>query len=162
MFTPKRQNIKAMNRYLRTIFLLTVIFVFGCSPRGETLTVDQVLADAQTHFTALMGQVDTSGMKQTLADAAASLAALAASEPSKETLRSQGEIVIDKLATLTEGAGYTSRPALGEISTQFRALTMKEDAPSFDTVKLLVARSYNLLASELEGVKFQLRDREMK
>jgi hypothetical protein len=65
------------------------------------------------------------------------------------------------LATLVTKAGYTSRPSLGELSAQYRKLAADLNAAAgteneqvVSTARLLVARTYSLIASELETVRF--------
>jgi hypothetical protein len=58
------------------------------------------------------------------------------------------------LSELTTYAGYTTRPALGELAEQWIGLKASAEAPS---TRLLISRTYGVLASELEAVGFAIQ-----
>ena len=60
------------------------------------------------------------------------------------------------LGELVDRAGYTTRPALTEVCAQYMNLSTNQQQPKPEQVKLLAARTYTLLASELETNQFRL------
>lgn len=148
-------------KIFKLLAVLSLFLSVGCAPRGETKTLDQILKDAEVRFSALLPTVDAKSMRGSIDTVSSKLKAILAAS-SAEAAKSEAKNIADQFANLTEGAGYTTRPALGELAMQYRAIAEAEQAPSTDSVKLLVARSYNTISSELEGNKFQLRERELK
>jgi hypothetical protein len=67
------------------------------------------------------------------------------------------------LDQLIAKAGYTSRPALGELLNQWTALANAPEGTTYKpSERLLAARTFFALGSELEGVRFSLEERERK
>ena len=74
--------------------------------------------------------------------------------PEGEAAR-RAPVVGDRLSALVKRAGYTARPAFHELTNQFRMLS-ETGKGNPGAVKLLVSRTYGLLASELETTRFLL------
>ena len=130
--------------------LALVLVVSGCAPRGETLTMEQVLELSQKRMEAaeltLNGSLpkNVSDLKDFLAKAL--------SESNNNKILTQ---VGDTLATLIPHAAITSRAALNELAVQFKELGARGNTTQ-DQVTLLVSRTYHAVASELETTRFAL------
>jgi hypothetical protein len=124
--------------FLVAIALVSLCFV-GCGPRGETKTLDEVLANAKLRFV----KVGISGSSQEVQGI------LGEVQKNLETIASS-------LNSLVSKSGYTVRPSMGEIMAQYRALAEQAGHGSVSAaqLKLLAARTYELIASELETTRF--------
>ncbi len=130
--------------------------VLGCGPRGESHTLDQVFSDARTEFNAVAtanvpGDVATS-LKQVAADLD-KLAGIGGGGDAKEI----SQAVANSIDSLIEKSGMTQRASMTELVNQYRsvgsAAAVSVGAPQ---LKLLTARTYTLLKSELISTKFGL------
>lgn len=160
-----------MKRSLRALLASSVIFaVAACEPRGETISLPQVLENSKKEFSTAVGALDakTVGELKPQLERINTLLDTMTSEKGAASLAQTSEEIAKILSQLTAQAGYTSRPALGEIAAQFREVQesisreAKGAQESLSALKLLASRTYSLLASELQGVKFGLKEREMK
>ena len=136
------------------VLVALVLSCTGCLPRGETRTLDEVLTTARERFQRVEQTAVGSDVAQTIKQISARMEGTiqaSAGDSAREDLRQVG----DMLDSLILRAGYTSRPALGEISAQLRALGAAQHVETAQ-VKLVVARAYGLLASELETTKFAI------
>lgn len=129
----------------------------GCQPRGETKTLEEVLRGAEVRFERVLGAAGPNAARleavttslRTVADA------LKGFRTSGSGIATDHYLQIGQtLSDLSSHAGYTSRPALGELADQWLGLTAAVDAPS---TRLLMSRTYEVLASELEGVGFAIQ-----
>ena len=139
-----------MKNIFSSVLIATTICLAACAPRGETHTLETVLHTAKARYAAL----NATGLDS---DASASLAKLV--EGLKQMEGGQAPAALanqnaDLLTQLESKAGYTSRPSMHELIGQFKALPSTANAAA---TKLLVARTYNLLASELETTRFAVR-----
>jgi len=146
-------------RFSPLILLIMLILQSGCLPRGETRSLDQVYQSSKQRFYARSEGDLPSGVGEDLKTIAGNLEQ-AAHTPASGPLASQ---VAKTLETLTFKAGYTSRPAFGEIIKQWRAVEAHppQSSRSQSSITLLASRTFSVLASELGGVRFSLGDREM-
>ncbi len=152
----------------RCSVILVVAFVTllsGCAPRGETKTLDQVLSDAHSQFVAIDKKVAQSSSRpsevgKAVADSVQAVESLIATASVADTAK-HARFMEQQLEMLTMKAGYTSRPSLTELKKQYAVMADNLEADQQkgkDTaaVKLLAARTYNALASELETTNFSL------
>ena len=135
-----------------------LLSVVGCGPRGESHTVEQILTDARSAYQSVSGKAS--------AETSAGLKFLTASLDRVAGLGGGGEAraisaeIATMLTELSPKAGYPARPAMAELINQYRAVasnsasTVSIGAPS---LKLLAARTYALVASELETTKFKVQ-----
>lgn len=140
-----------------TAFLLVLVLLAGCLPRGETRTLQEVYSEAHSRFVAANPAQVPADLAQTVQSLAGKLESLA-SETSSDSVSGAHEIA-QMLADLTPRAGYTSRPALGELAAQFRSFqekSLRRESNVTARGKLLAARTYSLLAGELETTRFGL------
>jgi len=142
-----------VNRRIKFLSIaLTVVALQGCLPRGETHTLDQVLKDARSQY----ASVDKKGIPSDLSPSVDRLATLLQEIGDASDVNSLGaktKEVSGILASLTLRAGYTSRPSLGELASQYRTFSIGGDETRAKA-KLLVARTYSLIAGELQTTKF--------
>jgi hypothetical protein len=141
---------RGMLRVIKSLVIVgSVIAISACAPRGESKSLSEVLDGAKTRYAEASGKTQVEG----LSALEGSLANLI-ENPSAAGAKS----ISETLRKLIMKTGYTSRPALGELIEQYQII-------GFDTsempvnrarVKLLVARTYNLLARELETTAFGL------
>lgn len=151
------------------IIALAVLVLASCAPRGETRSLDEVLKDAQSRFETVYSVALDSvngDIKAQLESVTKALDGLVGH------LAQGGSISPDQLANLRQiqtglnalvsHAGYTSRPALSEISKQYQVLVSQLEATGSPasieagTLKLAAMRAYTVLAGELETTKFAL------
>ena len=149
------------SRFFRTasFFLsgLTLAVVTGCAPRGESHTVEQILTDARSAYQSVSAKAP--------AEASSALKFLTASLDKLAGLGGGGEAkavaqeIASMLTDLSPKAGYTVRPAMAELINQYR--TIAADAGSTVSIgapnlKLLAARTYALVTSELNTTQFKI------
>ena len=138
------------------LILLTPLLLFGCGPRGETKSLEEVLQSERQGFSLLMADVSLNqGVRKNLEALSAALRDFPESPTGDAAVR-----IGLALEDLLPHAGYTVRPALGEISREFLALSSNQSRrdPGQERyrVDLLVARTYSMLSSELETRGFSL------
>ncbi len=138
------------NVFRSLLLMVAVALLCSCSPRGESKSLSEVYEAARARYAAVnsvaAGVSELAGLEQ-------GLLALV-DNPKADTARS----ISDTLRTLIARAGYTSRPALGELIEQYQniAFESSEMPVNQSRAKLLAARTYNLLARELETTSFRL------
>ena len=142
-----------------TVILLSVLVLSGCWTRGESRSLDEVLAMAKARYQKASGAGLEGGLSQILSGVQSRLEKL-------PNLKDPGSLKVESTeiaGTLTElitRSGYPSRPALTELVAQYRALSDRLGAGAGvneGALKLLVSRTYFLLASELQSTKFKLQ-----
>lgn len=142
----------------RVLFFLLLSLLIGCAPRGESRQLGEVLDSAQLRYqTAKPGQL-ADGVAAQLSRVETSLKALTgAPVVAAEIAKSCGEIA-SSLQLLGSQASYTVRPGLAELEKQFRTCVEVEAVTSASgaSYKLLSARLYAVLASELETTRFSV------
>lgn len=154
---------KTIMKVIRFSLLCLILgSLLACAPRGETRSLDQVLEAARERYGAVsnvpvdphVGQ-SLKAITQHLADLEKPLALPQFSQKSA--------MVADLLDSLDRKAGYTSRASLADIANQYRGLSSQANGQSnidanaqLARARLLVARTYGLLASELETTKFAI------
>lgn len=145
-----------MRRVIFLLVLVAVILGVGCSPRGETASLDQILQTARDRYFDLSTQA---GLKPeisgTLNQIDSALKSLETSD-STPTYSQVALQVADLLSSLDLHAGFTVRPSLGEIQSQYRALAGTKTLPQIGSTKLILARTYTILAEELAATGFKL------
>jgi hypothetical protein len=147
--------------FFRTASLLisgvTLCVASGCAPRGESHTVEQILTDARSAYQSVSGKAP--------AESSAALKFLTASLDRLAGLGGGGEAkavsqeIASMLVELSPKAGYTVRPAMAELISQYR--TIATDSGSSVSIgapqlKLLAARTYALVTSELKTTQFKI------
>jgi hypothetical protein len=144
------------NRFASLIVAGAGLCLFsGCGPRGESHTVDQILSDARGAYQQVSNSA-SGDAANTLKSLSASLDKLAGIGGGGDAKVVSGEIV-NTLTGLSTKVGYTVRPGLAELVNQYR--TVSEDKAASvgaPNLKLLVARTYSLLTSELKTSQFKL------
>ena len=136
---------------------VTLLLVSGCGPRGESHTIEQILTDARSAYQGVASKAPS--------ETSAALKFLTASLDRIAGLGGGGEAKIisqeiaNMLTELSTKAGYTVRPSMAELISQYRSLaadsgsTVSIGAPN---LKLLAARTYSLVASELRTTQFKI------
>lgn len=143
-------------RLLSSVVVLSILAasLVGCGPRGETLTLDEVLANAKQRY----ARVNAAGAAQEVQVALKELEKGLGTLSSGDMSAAQTELdtIATNLNKLVGKAGYTVRPSLGEMLAQYRSLSQAAATGSITVpqLKLLTARTYELLASEMETTKF--------
>lgn len=146
-----------MKSAFRCLIVLLAASVIGCAPRGESKSVSELLAESKARY----AQVNKDGLDAAASKALADLTAkLEVMEKASDAagLKASAKSAAQALAVLNDKAGYTQRPAIGELTAEFRGFGQNA-APDADlgaASKLLVSRTYMLLAAELETMKFKL------
>jgi hypothetical protein len=139
---------------------LVFVLLLGCQPRGETKSLSEVLAGEKARFYAEAERKLPKDVQSELTQAATALEELEVKRAGDEVTRSADSLIL-ALRSLNLRAGYTTRPALNELLKQWKAL-QNENQLVGSTSRLLIARTYGLLSSELKGVRFALKERELR
>lgn len=143
-----------LTRYFAILFLL--LSIAACAPRGENKSIDEVFALQKQNFAQVAAAAQLKDpVSGNLREIAAQLERLALeSEPAQ--VASHSKEIADAFVTLIPRAGFTSRPAMTELQSQFLAVSQDGKALDQSSRKMLAARTYSALASELETTKFNL------
>ena len=156
---------------IRTLILIALLTFSSCY-RGESKSIDSLLDDAKARFTSVGIEIAVGAAQEDLKSLVADLEALASDKSSSEAI----ERIIENLDRLTPRANYSVRPAMTELLKQYSYLMAPEKEQTYSKAelmsivvdpgvassrsqsarKLLVARTYLLLANELEVGKFGL------
>lgn len=131
--------------------------VSGCGPRGESRTVDELLTDARTSYQSAYSKTNA-GIQGNLKSLASSLDRIAGLGGGGDARQVAGDIA-STLTDLSTKAGYTARPAMAELISQYRTVSERTDVAvsiGAANLKLLAARTYALLSNELKTTQFRL------
>ncbi len=158
-----------MKLYVRAFLIALVCFVsVGCKPRGETKSLDTLLGDSRQKFAVATSQAPA--LKLNFAGSELAETSVELPEVLRELNSNLDKLLVKgsaadrsgtastvakTLAALTPHAGYTARPAFAEISKQYRTISQGASI-ELATLKLVAARTYALISSELETTKFGL------
>ncbi len=137
--------------------LVITLSIVSCGPRGESLSVDQILTVQKDKYSNHLNSSQVNSSLLSNLNGISAALDLISSEGGAKQVNDKAKVISENLSDLIVKAGYTSRPALSELVTQYRVIASgagASDKPA--TIKLLVARTYSALASELETTKFQL------
>ena len=148
------------NLVLNIAMFSLALIVSGCQPRGETKTLKQVVDDARLQYRSADQDALDPDITTTLTSVTGNLEKLVASvsteqAPAAGEIGKQGEQVADALLSIVRRCGFTVRPAMGELISQYRMLG-SSGSVNAGAVQLLVGRTYTLLSSELETTRFRL------
>lgn len=156
-----------MFRLSNFIFVLTItlssLVVASCKPRGETQTLSEILKNSRDTFVK-----NFNGATNLNGDVKSALTSLLPKIDKLSTDNNYTPVageVADALTNLVQSAGYTSRPAMGELIQQLQVIATDKNGQQTSNASaraLLSSRIFWLLASELEGIKFGLKERESK
>ena len=145
-----------MNNLKLLISLFLLLALNACAPRGENHSVDQVLSDAQAKFAMeLKSSASPANDKvKSLSDSLEKF--MTAADVAQQ--KSLADALAFSLEDLITKAGYTSRPAMSELALQYQNIAKGSASEYFSksSAKLLVARTYIMLSSELETTAFRL------
>lgn len=131
--------------------------ISGCAPRGESHTVDEILSDARSNYQSVFASKPSS-YKDQLASLATSLDKLAGVGGGGDAKVVSGGIA-NSLQDLIGHAGLTVRPAMTELINQYRVVAesaSRDISIGAPNLKLLVARTYTLIAGELKTTQFKI------
>ena len=147
-----------MLRFARLITVtLASLVVTSCMPRGETITLDQVLLNSKNEFSAASRKGLPADLTASIDKLAGLLQDIAVAKQTADVSSKTKEIA-QILVSLRMRAGYTNKPGIGEIAQQYRQFVVNAgDEVSAETLakaKLLAARTYSLVASEMGTTKF--------
>lgn len=140
-------------RMLNILIISIGLIITGCGPRGESRSLDEILASAKSEYHAQIASV-TPEIKPDIDRLTRGLERSLAGVDVASDVRADFSEVEGAMMNLIGKAGYTSRPALGELMSQFRSIANGENSYSKEQVVLLVARTYFLLSTELKTAKF--------
>lgn len=135
----------------------SLALVSGCAPRGEAHSVEQILNDARSAYSEMGQDVapDVATSLKSLTGSLDKLAGLGGGGDARQVSAS----IADGLNSLMTRSGFTQRPAMAELINQYRSLSNATGAPTAlgaPNLKLVVARTYTILTSELTSTKFKL------
>ena len=137
-------------RFLRILTACVAFSLSSCAPRGENKSVDQVLSIQNTRYNTAKGSANVDAqVGDLLSKVEAKLKIMADGDVKELNIISDTSVLLNQLI---EKAAFTTRPALNEIIVQYRALSGSQVSNA--QMKLLAARTYSVLSSELETTKF--------
>jgi hypothetical protein len=147
------------NTLLRIMLVFAVASVVSCT-RGETKSLTEVFDTAKHQYQSQNVKDLAPEVSTVLASVNGGLdnlvsASSAGQNPAATDINKQGEQVADALLSIVNKCGFTVRPAMGELISQYRSLG-SSGSVNAGGVKLLVSRTYQLLSSELETTRFKL------
>jgi hypothetical protein len=132
------------------VLVMTLAAMAACGPRGETKSLDEVLQIARDRYEHVKGAQVAGDVRTALDQIGSDLQDL-----TKAPAAAKAADVAQLLSSLGTKAAYTTRPALAELVTQYRVMgSDSASAGSPARVKLLVSRTYHMLAAEMETTKF--------
>ncbi len=152
--------------------LFFFVLTFSACYRGEVKSLDIVLSRAKQRFETLKKSA-SKDVTPILTTAIAAMESLSVDSDSK-LIAVKVTQVASALDELVYHSNYTVRPAMTELALQYRRIAENKGIPKtklarsvsvtpsvsakheFATIKLLLARTYSLLASELESSRFEL------
>lgn len=152
------------------LLLLFALGLSGCLPRGESKSIEELMASSKERFNASQSAAEqlSPEVKQKVQEVSNALKILQSRDETSRHAAAAADA--DRaLSWLVDRAGYTSRPSIAEIAAQYRVLAgdlevvinnsgedreASSPAAAANRIKLLVARTYSLVASELETTKF--------
>jgi hypothetical protein len=134
-----------------------LVVASGCAPRGESHTVEQILADARSAYqsVATSAPAETGAALKFLATSLDRIAGLGGGGEAKVI----SQEIAAMLSELSPKAGYTVRPAMAELVNQYRTIAGNNDSAlsiGAPNLKLLAARTYALVTSELKTTQFKV------
>lgn len=131
---------------------LLIGFASGCLPRGESLSLDQILADAKSRYESVAQTEVKPEISEKIKVITTALDQLS-TDVTSDSIKLSNEIA-DAITDLTPYAGTTNRPALYELSLQLKTVAEKKQTMPLNERKLISSRVFGALAAELETVKF--------
>jgi NAD(P)-dependent dehydrogenase (short-subunit alcohol dehydrogenase family) len=173
-------NVKSLLKiFITTICLISLILIAtGCAPRGETKSLDEILQIAKSRYeTAIVKSKAPELVRGELVKLIKNFEAFVNDSNDQSSVRQAASAISGILDMMVSNAGYTTRPAMTEISRTYRGVaypdqkdvltTITENTtqaavenpvalPGQATRKLLVARTFSMLAQELETTSFRV------
>jgi hypothetical protein len=119
--------------------------------------LEQIFTDARSAYTSAAPKANTA-VGEALKQLNGNLERLAGIGGGGDAREVSQQVAAD-LDSLTGKAGYTQRPSMTELISQYRSINTNAEAPTTlgaPQLKLLVARTYQLLASEIATTNFKL------
>ena len=139
---------------LAIIFVL-VLFVAACQPRGETKSVDEVLSYEQQRFETLPVDAEDESRLNSLRSSLKDIL----SDWNTPHLIKDINLVSKDLSDISSSISFPMKPALDEIIREYKSLGEMPSDVDFSQetgrIKLLVARTYGLLADEIASRNFK-------
>ena len=159
---------KKLAPWLIAPILLVTCFIQGCGSRGETRTMAEVLELARRDYDGVRRVAMRHGVSPRISPILSEIEQIlsgfgAESRPGEKarSCRRMAELMLQ----LAPSAGYPSRPAFGEMAKAYGScagdgqrvhLQTENEAFESESLPLLVARSYHLLAAELGAARFSV------
>lgn len=155
--------IKKMNKFIA----LAVVLAFSsaalnaCAPRGESQNLSDILTQSRDRYRISEKSISDTERKGQLTQLAERLNQIEKVQD-PEALKPATAEIKAALSQLLKHAGYTVRPSLSELISQYQAIangsavTTDPSLPGSPEVRLLLVRTYSVLATELETGKFSL------
>ncbi len=150
----KRFTLRSVLVSLSSICLMAAV---GCQPRGESHTLEQILSDARSGYSALTVQPpsEVDAFLTQLKNNLDKLAGLGGGGDARELA---GEVA-GILGELSQKSGFTVRPAMTELMNQYKGIadgTGSAISIGAPNLQLLVARTFSLLTAERSTSNFSL------
>jgi len=143
----------AFRRIALPLLLLSTLVLAACAPRGETRTLEEIYDSSKARFEQSVSNASSTQLNQELNQLAEKVIGF----QKDETIEIARDIS-EQLLALTSQAGFTSRPALTEIQKQYLFISQLSSADNLSEAqkKLLAARTFSILAQEMETTGFRV------
>lgn len=145
-----------ITKLTKSFLIGCIILITACAPRGENRSLDEVLLTAQEKFTAALQASDTP-QNEKVRNLSAVLEKFLNTPDAADRKHLADEVAL-QIEGLTVKAGFPSRPAMTELALQYQNIAAGNATAYFSqgSAKLLVARTYIMLNSELSTTAFRL------
>ena len=143
---------RKFNSAPKVIVCIVALLCFGCT-RGETKTLSDVYSLSKTRYESAFSM---SIEKDTVAKLKSVTAVLDKLALASSNYEADAKEVAGLLTSLGGNVAYTVRPALFELIAQYRTIGSGKGSANPAALRLLAARTYALLASELETTRFRV------
>jgi len=141
---------------LKAVAVVSVVSsgLLGCQPRGESRTLEQIYSDARSSYVSGSGNASNE-VRGTLTELAGKLDNLAGQGVAGSDVKALAGSVASSLDGLMGKIGVTARPAMAELINQYRVTSASaSEGAGSPSLRLLVARTYTLLATEIRTSNF--------
>ena len=136
--------------------ILVALLVVGCSPRGESKSLSEVIEDGKARYMAVKGVNLNAEVQAKLGAVVGKLEEiLVAAQEGGINGSDLGEVE-ELLSQLVDHAGMTARAGMNQLAKQYRELSGSAESANSGAVGLLVGRTYSAIGAELETTKFGL------
>ncbi len=138
-----------------TLVLLAFLITVGCTPRGETRALETILNEKREDFTIAFGNAQKLRVGGEINIITEQLKVIEGAT-TQEQVKLAASTVSEKLSGLVLRAGYTTRPGIGELVSQYRFISENDELVAIEARKTAEVRLLTLLISEFKTTSFNV------